>query len=900
MRNPLLVLAPVAVGALAALISTPSTRAAGTFTVTTTADSGPNSLRQAILDANAANGGTINVTTAGVVNLNSALPIISAPLAINGGGLLISGQNQYRVFFVDAPGAVTLNNLNILNGKAIGGAGGAGGGGGLGAGGGLFVGRGDVTLANVTFTANTAVGGAVPDSGNDGGGGGLGGAGGYVHGGGGGYFGFGGFGDNTRHSGGGGGGYDRNGRDPLVETGGAGGGQGGQGVPFGGGAGAALPAGGPGGGGGGGGSLASPGASTFDIHGGAGGTYGGGGGGGGSGGTSGGFGGNGGDYGGGGGSSVRGGAGGFGGGGGAGFNVGGYGGFGGGGGASMAASAFGLGGAFAANGMSGAGTSNGGGGAALGAHVFVRGGATLTVIDSAADTGILTPGPGAQASATAFFLSGPTTFSVAAGATRTISGSITDAGGFLGSASAAGFAPAIVTKTGPGTLVLPGFNFWQGQTRISQGALVATPISIGNNSLVLNDAATGAADTSLLMSPGSLALPITVANFGSGITTIGSTAESAGSITFNGALTLNRSVTLLAQNATPQNAKNEPGQTLFTGAISGPGGVTISGGHMIQFRNAAKTYTGRTTVSANSTLSLYDNASTPSNSTIQVDAGSTVVLEGLTNAILGGLSGGGTLTHNAAWASASTLEVGRNNENTAFTGRITGNISLSKMGTGTLDLGAQDNTVLRLTVSAGRVRLAGDQRMQTAFVSTADPGPQTLDLAGHAMVFEPAGTLAALGLESNLNFKIGSAADGIYDSTAPAHPGSTIGIAFTSGDGKPVRMRLTLAGDADLDGHVNFADLVTLAQNYNAPDDGYLWDEGDFNYDHNVDFGDLILLAQNYNRAFAPAAPIPGARAGFNNDLAAATAASSVPEPASALTLIIPFALARTARRIRT
>jgi hypothetical protein len=54
-----------------------------------------------------------------------------------------------------------------------------------------------------------------------------------------------------------------------------------------------------------------------------------------------------------------------------------------------------------------------------------------------------------------------------------------------------------------------------------------------------------------------------------------------------------------------------------------------------------------------------------------------------------------------------------------------------------------------------------------------------------------------------------------------------------------------LAGDANHDGAVNFADLVILAQNYNTSDKTFV--EGDFNYDGRVTFDDLVLLAQRYN-----------------------------------------------------
>src|SRR6476620_5433116 len=94
--------------------------AQATFTVTTPADSGPGSLRQAITDANAAAGGTINFASGSLITLFSPLPIIKVPLTINGNTSIINGNNQHRVFFVDAPGgaAVTFSNFSVTNGRA--------------------------------------------------------------------------------------------------------------------------------------------------------------------------------------------------------------------------------------------------------------------------------------------------------------------------------------------------------------------------------------------------------------------------------------------------------------------------------------------------------------------------------------------------------------------------------------------------------------------------------------------------------------------------------------------------------------------------------------------------------------------------------------------------------------
>jgi hypothetical protein len=125
---------------------------------------------------------------------------------------------------------------------------------------------------------------------------------------------------------------------------------------------------------------------------------------------------------------------------------------------------------------------------------------------------------------------------------------------------------------------------------------------------------------------------------------------------------------------------------------------------------------------------------------------------------------------------------------------------------------------------------------------------------------------------------IGDANDGIYDSTAT--PRDAVGYNFPA-TGGGLLIKLTLRGDANLDGAVDFNDLVTLAQHYNTTNQ--YWDTGDFNYDQSVDFNDLVAIAQNYNSTFAPAAPIPGAPIGFDDDLARAFA--SVPEPSTLATI---------------
>ena len=198
---------------------------AATFAVTTTSDSGAGSLRQAILDANAAIGSdSIDFQVTGSITLVSALPTVTDNLNVNGPGatlLTISGnsgvpgftfgpQSTNTVAGVCLANFVQNNNLNggaisnagtlqlvdcvLTNNQAFGGWGGAiynsgylsvirstfvsnsvigdygtseggtgiaDGGGGAGMGGALFSASGIVMMTNCTFFGNKAVVGAA-------------------------------------------------------------------------------------------------------------------------------------------------------------------------------------------------------------------------------------------------------------------------------------------------------------------------------------------------------------------------------------------------------------------------------------------------------------------------------------------------------------------------------------------------------------------------------------------------------------------------------------------------------------------------------------------------------------------------------------------------------------------
>ena len=114
------------------------------------------------------------------------LPPITSTLTIQGNGATIRRDSgTFRLFYVAASGALTLENLTLSNGRAQGfnggdGAGGGGGGGSAGMGGAIFN-RGALTIQQSTLNGHTAIGGSITTNGTapgGGGGGGLGGNGG--------------------------------------------------------------------------------------------------------------------------------------------------------------------------------------------------------------------------------------------------------------------------------------------------------------------------------------------------------------------------------------------------------------------------------------------------------------------------------------------------------------------------------------------------------------------------------------------------------------------------------------------------------------------------------------------------------------------------------------------------
>jgi len=92
---------------------------AGNFTVTNLFDSGPGSLRDAIIQANTAPGSTIGFAVTGTITLASAVPLLTANMMITGPGatqLTVNGTNASAVFTLSGPITVSISGLTVTGG----------------------------------------------------------------------------------------------------------------------------------------------------------------------------------------------------------------------------------------------------------------------------------------------------------------------------------------------------------------------------------------------------------------------------------------------------------------------------------------------------------------------------------------------------------------------------------------------------------------------------------------------------------------------------------------------------------------------------------------------------------------------------------------------------------------
>jgi autotransporter-associated beta strand protein/T5SS/PEP-CTERM-associated repeat protein len=266
-------------------------------------------------------------------------------------------------------------------------------------------------------------------------------------------------------------------------------------------------------------------------------------------------------------------------------------------------------------------------------------------------------------------------------------------------------------KTGTGSLLLSGANNFIGNTVISQGTiLMGNAQALGSGTVTLNDANTGANDTALLATfAGTISKNITVDNFGTGTSTIGTTTFNAGPVgtVFDGSLTLNKATTLRGGNAD---------RTSYTGVIGGNVGLlTVSGGARTGWEND-NTFVGDVALVDGGTILQVGRYNNPGNqipdaSNVNVGAGAVLQLVYDDEAI-NGLSGSGSIVRPFSGLGDRTLIVGSAGGGGDFSGSFVVNggstPSLTKTGGGTQILSGGNSTLVNLIIEQGALTLSNN------------------------------------------------------------------------------------------------------------------------------------------------------------------------------------------------
>jgi autotransporter-associated beta strand protein len=351
--------------------------------------------------------------------------------------------------------------------------------------------------------------------------------------------------------------------------------------------------------------------------------------------------------------------------------------------------------------------------------------------------------------------------------------------------------------------------------------------------------------------------------------------------------------------------KNGGGTLVFGGATSNTfsGKTTVQGG-FLELRKSAgvNAIGGNLEIKGGATVRLGNSEQIPDTASLLFTGVNATLDVGKFNETVGGIT-----SSNAAGIIITSG------------GSIVAN-SITLIGNGKITFTSSSGTSAAI-ISSGHVAPAKSAQITNAMSLSA--GSQ-LDLANNGLVVNystngggtPFSSIRAAIISAYNPATSGAHWNdvGITSSTARSDSATGVGYAEASNvisgtgtnrifmsqliDDAAVLIRYTLLGDATLDGKVDFADLVQLAQYYNITDGQRTWYTGDFTYDGKTDFADLVKLAQNYNGALAAAAAaIPGAHADLASDLAAAF--TTVPEPSCGLVVLCGASLLVRRRKSR-
>ena len=245
-----------------------------------------------------------------------------------------------------------------------------------------------------------------------------------------------------------------------------------------------------------------------------------------------------------------------------------------------------------------------------------------------------------------------------------------------------------LAKTGAGTLILNGANTYSGGTTVSAGVLcINHATAIGSGALTLS---------SCTLSNGS----------GSAITLANNNAQNwNGNFVFAGTSDLNLGTGAVTLGATP--TMTITGNLSVGGVIGGAYGLYKAGVGVLTL-SGANTYSGETTNNTG-TLRLGAANVIPNGSgkgSVTMGANGILDLNGFSETI-NGLNGSGVISNGVA--GTQTLTVGDNDQDGNYSGIITtgtGDLALTKMGAGTVQLQGANTFTGGVTINAGVIASA--------------------------------------------------------------------------------------------------------------------------------------------------------------------------------------------------
>jgi pectate lyase len=175
----------------------------------------------------------------------------------------------------------------------------------------------------------------------------------------------------------------------------------------------------------------------------------------------------------------------------------------------------------------------------------------------------------------------------------------------------------------------------------------------------------------------------------------------------------------------------------------------------------------------------------------------------------------------------------------------------STLSPGTSSLAGRLSVVGGLTIDSGLLEMQiGGATAATGFQNAA--AHDALDVTGSASL---AGTLAVALIEGHApaagaTYRLLEAQSlaGQFDQVLGHQVSDDLWLAVTY-EPDAVWVTATVPGDANVDGSVDFVDLLSLAQWYDST--GSSWAQGDFTGDGVTGFADLVLLAQRFGTSAA-------------------------------------------------